>query len=94
VQHSGHPESYSVKPINEPADNRNFSALGTQAALSEHGAKWLLKYIHAVLDHVEDVNLNTPVMFQGSFKPETYWSPHFEKSGLVFDLHHYLLAVR
>ncbi|KAJ5684730.1 uncharacterized protein N7477_001075 [Penicillium maclennaniae] len=29
-------------------------------------------------------------MFQGSFKPETYWSPHFEKtSNLVFDLHHY-----
>ncbi|KAJ6131100.1 hypothetical protein N7523_001560 [Penicillium sp. IBT 18751x] len=90
VQTSGHPESYSIEPINEPADNHDFADFGTPAALSEHGAKWLLKYIHAVLDHVERVNPNIPVMFQGSFKPETYWSPHFEKSSnLVFDLHHY-----
>lgn len=90
VQHSGHPESYSIEPINEPADNRNFSAFGTPAALSERGAAWLLKYIHAVLDHVEKVNPRIPVMFQGSFKPETYWSGHFDaRANLVFDLHHY-----
>lgn len=89
VQNSGHPESYSIEPINEPVDNHNFEYFGTPAALSDHRAK-LLKYLHAVLERVERVNPNIPVMIQGSFKPETYWSPHFAKGkNLVFDLHHY-----
>jgi hypothetical protein len=38
VQHSDHPDSYSVEPISEAADNRNFSSR------SEHQlpSKWLL----------------------------------------------------
>jgi hypothetical protein len=90
VQNSGHPESFSIEPINEPADNHNFEYFGTPEALSEDGAKWLLKYFHAVLEHVERVNPKIPVFIQGSFKPETYWSPHFAKGkNMVFDLHHY-----
>ncbi|KAJ5691409.1 hypothetical protein N7488_012144 [Penicillium malachiteum] len=90
VQNSGYPQSYTIEPINEPADNHNFSDFGTAAALSDHGAVWLLKYINLVIDHVEKVNPKIPVMFQGSFKTEMYWSPHFKKgTNLVFDLHHY-----
>lgn len=90
VQTSGHPNAYTIEPINEPADNHDFSDFGTPAALTEHGAKWLLKYIKEVIAHVKAVNPKIPVMFQGSFKTEMYWSPHFDKStNLVFDLHHY-----
>ncbi|KAJ5637403.1 hypothetical protein N7490_007282 [Penicillium lividum] len=90
VQHSGHPEAYSIEPINEPADNHDFADFGTAAALSEHGAVWLLKYFDAVLEHVKAVNPLIPVMIQGSFKPETFWSPRFNKDeNIVFDLHHY-----
>lgn len=90
VQKSGHPESYSIEPINEPADNHNFSDFGTAAALSDHGAVWLLKYFNQVLEHVKAVNPLIPVVIQGSFKPETFWSPRFHKDeNIVFDLHHY-----
>ncbi|KAJ5281861.1 hypothetical protein N7478_007233 [Penicillium angulare] len=90
VQESGHPESYSIEPINEPADNTDFADFGTAAALSDHGAEWLSGYIHKVIERVKKVNHRIPVMFQGSFKTEEYWSPFFEEgTNLVFDLHHY-----
>ncbi|KAK9853983.1 hypothetical protein MYU51_004613 [Penicillium brevicompactum] len=90
VASSPNPWSYTIEPINEPVDNRDFSTFGTPAALSDKGAKWLVKYIRAVLDRVEKVDDRIPVMFQGSFKPETYWSGFFEKErNLVFDAHHY-----
>ncbi|KAJ5480529.1 hypothetical protein N7530_006038 [Penicillium desertorum] len=87
---SGHPQSYTLSPINEPVDNRDFSMFGTPAALSEAGASWVLKYLHAVIDRTKKVNPRIPVMCQGSFKPETYWSPHFDAgANIVFDEHHY-----
>jgi hypothetical protein len=90
VASSPNPWSYTIEPINEPVDNRDFSTFGTPAALSDKGAKWLVKYIRAVLERVEKVDARIPVMFQGSFKPETYWSGFFEKErNLVFDAHHY-----
>ncbi|KAJ5895229.1 hypothetical protein N7495_006920 [Penicillium taxi] len=90
IKHSGHPEAYTIEPINEPVDNKDLSTLGTPAALSDHGAAWLLKYIHAVIARVKAADPLIPVMFQGSFHPVTYWSPHFKAgTNLVFDLHHY-----
>ncbi|KAJ5610814.1 hypothetical protein N7510_007533 [Penicillium lagena] len=90
VQTSPHPTAYTIEPINEPADNHDFSAFGTPDALSDHGADWLLRYIHAVLARAAAAAPGLPVMFQGSFKHEEYWSPHFEReANLVFDLHHY-----
>ncbi|KAJ6004178.1 hypothetical protein N7499_000248 [Penicillium canescens] len=84
------PWGYTLEPINEPVDNRDFSTFGTPAALSEKGAKWLVKYIRAVINRVERVDRRIPVMIQGSFKPERYWSGFFDGgSNIVFDAHHY-----
>ncbi|EAW20793.1 putative cellulase [Aspergillus fischeri NRRL 181] len=95
VQSSGHPESYTIAPINEPVDNRDMRFFGTPAALSENGSAWVLRYIKAVLSKVAAVNPKIPVMFQGSFRPETYWSPNFPSSTtLVFDQHNYYFAGR
>lgn len=95
IQDSGHPESFTLEPMNEPADNRDLSVFGTPAALSDSGAKWVLKYIHAVLDRVGAVNRHIPVMFQGSFKSEEYWSSNFSRSAnLVFDVHKYYFEGR
>lgn len=95
VQSSGYPQSYTIEPINEPADNPDFSTFGTPAALSESGAAWLLKYIKGVIARVEAVNPKIPVMFQGSFKGEEYWSGNFSAgTNLVFDVHNYYFAGR
>ncbi|KAG2414441.1 hypothetical protein HFD88_003632 [Aspergillus terreus] len=77
VQNSGHPESYTIAPINKPVDNENMAAFGTPAALSDDGAAWI------------------PIMFQGSFRPEVYWSPRLPSDAkLVFDIHNYYFAGR
>ncbi|KAL6234973.1 hypothetical protein BDW75DRAFT_240570 [Aspergillus navahoensis] len=95
VQNSGYPESYTIAPINEPVDNEDLSAFGTPAALSDEGAAWVLNYINAVLDKVKAINQNIPVMFQGSFRGESYWSPLFpHDTNLVFDVHNYYFAGR
>lgn len=95
IQNSGHPESYTLEPMNEPTDNRNQAVFGTSAALSDKGAAWILKYIHAVLDRVASVNSQIPVMFQGSFKNEKYWSGNFTgHENMVFDVHNYYFAGR
>ncbi|KAJ4400840.1 hypothetical protein N0V91_008347 [Didymella pomorum] len=90
IQTSGSPQSYSFAPINEPADNPDFSKFGTPAALSDAGAAWVLKYFKAVVSHVKAVNCKVPVLLQGSFKGEPFWSPHFDLSeNIAFDVHNY-----
>lgn len=92
IQHSAHPHSYTLAPINEPADNnkQNMSLFGTPAVLSDNGAAWVSKYFHAVLDHVEKVNPRIPIMLQGSFKNPDYWFSQFPTdANLVFDVHIY-----
>ncbi|PWY64330.1 glycoside hydrolase [Aspergillus eucalypticola CBS 122712] len=87
IQNSNHPESFTISPIDEPVDNTDLSAFGS--------ASWVLKYIQAVLDRVGKVNPNIPVMFQGSFRGEEYWSSKFSPSAnLVFDVHNYYFAGR
>jgi aryl-phospho-beta-D-glucosidase BglC (GH1 family) len=95
VQTSGFPQSYTIAPINEPVDNTDFSTFGTSAALSDSGASWLLQYIQGVIARVSAVNSKVPVMFQGSFKGEAYWSANFPvTTNLVFDVHNYYFAGR
>ncbi|KAI3003506.1 CAZyme family GH5 [Aspergillus niger] len=95
IQNSSNPGSYTIEPINEPVDNKDMSAFGSPAALSDEGAAWVLKYIQAVLDKVEEIRPDIPVMFQGSFRGEEYWSPNFPTSAnLVFDVHNYYFAGR
>ncbi|KAJ5085493.1 hypothetical protein N7532_010264 [Penicillium argentinense] len=95
IQASGHPESFTLEPMNEPADNRDLSVFGTPVALSDEGAAWVLKYIKAVQSRVASVNRKIPIMFQGSFKSVNYWSVNFSQSdNLVFDKHNYYFEGR
>ena len=95
IQNSGSPQSYTFEPINEPVDNPDITAFGTPAALSENGAAWTLNYIQQVISRVTAVNSKIPVMFQGSFKGEPYWSSKFPATAnLVFDIHNYYFAGR
>ncbi|WYZ41211.1 hypothetical protein EsH8_V_000106 [Colletotrichum jinshuiense] len=95
VQSSGFPQSYTIAPLNEPVDNRDFSKFGTPEALSDAGADWVAKYINGVLSRVRAVNSKIPVMIQGGFRPQALWSPYFAAdSNLVFDIHHYYFAGR
>ena len=93
IQCSGSPPSYSLSPINEPADNRNFSFFGQPAALTDNGVAWLQKYIDAVVAKTKAVNPKIPVMFQGSFKGAAFWSPRFPAgTNIAFDVHQYFFA--
>jgi len=95
VQGSGFPQSYTIEPINEPVDSRSIYDFGTPAALSDNGAAWTLTYIKGVIAKVAATNPKIPVMFQGSFKGEAFWSPSFPAStNLVFDVHNYYFAGR
>ncbi|KAI9039294.1 putative cellulase [Aspergillus affinis] len=95
VQTSEHPDGYSIAPINEPVDNKDMSAFGSPAALSDEGAAWTLSYIQSVISKVEKVNAKIPIVFQGSFRPESFWSPNFKNTtNLVFDVHNYYFAGR
>lgn len=95
VQSSGFPQSYTIEPINEPVDNADLSTFGTPAALSDTGAAWVLQYIKGVIAKVQAANPKIPVMFQGSFKGEEYWSPSLPAgTNLVFDVHNYYFAGR
>lgn len=95
VQSSGFPQSYTIEPINEPVDSPNIWDFGTPAALSTAGAAWTLAYIRGVVAKVVAANPKIPVMFQGSFKGEAFWSPSFPAStNLVFDVHNYYFAGR
>ncbi|KAL6239437.1 hypothetical protein BDW75DRAFT_227084 [Aspergillus navahoensis] len=62
MQGFGHPESYTIAPINEPVDNTDPSHYGTPLALSDAGAAWVLQYILAVI-------LRVPA---GSFRGKAY----------------------
>lgn len=96
IQQSYSPQSFTLEPLNEPADlNQDMSVFGTPAALSADGAAWVVRYMHAVLAHVAAVDPRIPVMFQGSFWPERDWSAHFSASAnLVFDVHRYYFENR
>ncbi|KAH6847212.1 glycoside hydrolase superfamily [Chaetomium sp. MPI-CAGE-AT-0009] len=100
IQTSDHPHGYTLAPINEPVDNRDPSTFGTPASLSEGGAAWVLAYFRGVLERVRRADPHIPVMLQGGFRGEEYWSPHFDSDPseqlppLVFDVHNYYFAGR
>lgn len=95
IQSSAHPESFTLQPINEPVDVQDMSLFGTPACLSDAGAEWLLSYMKQVIAKVESVNRKIPVVFQGSFKGDAYWAPHFDAdANLVFNVQNYYFAGR
>ncbi|KAF2014249.1 glycoside hydrolase family 5 protein [Aaosphaeria arxii CBS 175.79] len=95
IQSSGFPEAFTLAPINEPVDNRDLTKFGTPAALTDAGAAWVLHYFKAVLMKVQAVNPNIPLLLQGSFRHEQYWSPLFSSTdNIAFDVHNYYFAGR
>lgn len=95
IQASKSPQSFTLEPINEPVDVQDLSLFGSPYCLTDSGAAYLASYIHQVLSKVQAVNPRIPVMFQGSFKGEAYWSSNFSTgTNLVFDLHNYYFAGR
>ncbi|KAF1933424.1 glycoside hydrolase family 5 protein [Didymella exigua CBS 183.55] len=92
---SGHPESYTLAPVNEAVDSKEMQKFGTPLALSDKAADWLLKYILGVIQRTEAVNKSIPIMFQDSFKREEYWSSRLpESANIVIDTHNYFFAHR
>lgn len=95
IQNSNSPQSYTLEPINEPVDVQDLSLFGTPYCLTDSGATYLENYLHQVIAKVEAVNRDIPIMFQGSFKGEAYWSSKFSASAnLVFDVHNYYFQGR
>lgn len=95
IQSSASPQSYTLAPINEPADVEDVSLFGKPPCLSDSGAVYLGNYIKSVLKRVKAVNSQIPVMFQGSFKGESFWSGNFSSdTNLVFDVHNYYFESR
>ena len=67
----------------------------TPAALTNDGALWVLKYIHAVASTAAAANPQIPVMFQGSIHSEEYYSTQIsDDANNVFDVHNYYFAGR
>lgn len=95
IQGSDYPQGFTLAPINEPVDNEDQSAFGTPDALSDEGVSWVLDYFRGVIERVEAVNPLIPVLLQGSFKGEEFWSPYFDEgTNIAFDVHHYYFAGR
>ncbi|KAJ5802518.1 uncharacterized protein N7503_004968 [Penicillium pulvis] len=95
IQSSQFPQSFTIEPINEPVDVADLSLFGSTYCLTDSGAQWVQSYIHQVISKVQAVNSRIPVMFQGSFKGEEYWSSKFTTgTNLVFDVHNYYFAGR
>ncbi|KAJ9654271.1 hypothetical protein H2198_006671 [Neophaeococcomyces mojaviensis] len=87
IQSSGHPNHYTLEPINEPMDN--IAALFTPNALTPSGRAWVKQYFDLVIEHVAAVNPKIPVALQ-TFLTEEDWSPQFDASAnIVFDQHIY-----
>jgi hypothetical protein len=95
IQASNHPHAFTLAPLNEPVDNRDPSTFGTPASLSDAGAAWVLAYFRGVLARVRATNPRIPVMLQGGFRGEAFWSQYFEAgTPIVFDVHNYYFAGR
>ncbi|PNS13845.1 hypothetical protein CAC42_1336 [Sphaceloma murrayae] len=90
IQASKYPSHFTLEPINEPVDNRNFQFFGTPLSLSDSGVQWVLKYYKAVLERVKKVDKRIPVMLFDTFKSPEFWSAYFDKSeNIVIDTHNY-----
>jgi aryl-phospho-beta-D-glucosidase BglC (GH1 family) len=95
VNNSQFPQSFTIEPINEPVDVSDITLFGSPYCLTDDGAKWVQSYINQVIAKAKAVNSQIPIMFQGSFKGEEYWSSNFPTgANLVFDVHNYYFEGR
>ncbi|KAL2872153.1 glycoside hydrolase superfamily [Aspergillus lucknowensis] len=101
IASSSSPGSFTLEPMNEPADRNKDSDLGmavfgTPEALSEAAAAYVLDFWNAVLGRVRESGLDdlVAVMAQ-SFKLPGYWAGKFSAdANLVFDMHNYYFEGR
>jgi hypothetical protein len=99
IRGSSSPRSFTLEPMNEPADRNGdddlgMAVFGTPEALSEDAASYVLGFWQAVLARVRESGLDVPVMFQ-SFKLPDYWTGGFSHGdNVVFDMHNYYFGGR
>ncbi|KAL4969007.1 glycoside hydrolase superfamily [Aspergillus stella-maris] len=106
IASSSSPNSFTLEPMNEPADlngddNLGMSVFGTPAALSDEGAGYVMAFWKAVLSRVRslesELGLETngiPIGLQ-SFKLPSYWGKNFTSSdNVLFDMHNYYFEGR
>ncbi|KFY89849.1 hypothetical protein V500_05413 [Pseudogymnoascus sp. VKM F-4518 (FW-2643)] len=81
--------------MNEAVGSNDLRTLGTDAALSQKAADWLLKYILGTIERVAAANPNILIMLQDSFRGEAFLAPKLPLSAnLVIDTHIYYFAGR
>ncbi|KAL4809712.1 glycoside hydrolase superfamily [Aspergillus unguis] len=105
VASSSSPGSFTLEPMNEPADRNKesdlgMSVFGTPEALSDKAAAYVLEFWKAVLKKVRgfererDLGVSIPVGFQ-SFKLPSYWKGNFTSGdNVLFDMHNYYFEGR
>ncbi|KAL3480083.1 glycoside hydrolase superfamily [Aspergillus californicus] len=98
------PGSFTLEPMNEPADRNmdlpeglGMAVFGTPEALSDEGAGYVMSFWKAVVERVERRGLggDVAVMVQ-SFKLPGYWGTGNFSAGanVVFDMHNYYFEGR
>ncbi|KAL3489820.1 glycoside hydrolase superfamily [Aspergillus germanicus] len=96
---SSSPESFTLEPMNEPADRNGdddlgMAGLGSPEALSDDAASYVLSFWQAVLARVKESGLDVAVMFQ-RFKLPDYLAGGFSRGDNVFfDMHNYYFEGR
>ncbi|KAL5341730.1 glycoside hydrolase superfamily [Aspergillus crustosus] len=107
IADSSDPGSFTLEPMNEPADRNRESDLGmgkfgTPEILSERAASYVLSFWKEVVERVAGFSTGIgrpgkkgiPVMLQ-SFKLPEYWSGNFSTdANVVFDMHNYYFEGR
>lgn len=91
IQTSGHPNHYTLEPLNEPQDN--ITGLFSPNAITAAGKTWLVKYYQGVLDRVAAANSKIPVAIQ-IFPWDFGWPESFDaSSNIVYDMHQYYFPI-
>jgi hypothetical protein len=99
ISESSSPGSFTLEPMNEPADRNGdddlgMAVFGTPEALSDDAARYVLSFWQAVLGRVKESGLDVAVMFQ-SFKLPDYWVGGFSRGdNVVFDMPNYYFEGR
>ncbi|KFZ01202.1 hypothetical protein V501_10151 [Pseudogymnoascus sp. VKM F-4519 (FW-2642)] len=91
IQGTGHMSSFTISPINEPADEP--TAFASAAGMTPSGIEWLQKYFNGCLKRIAQVDKRIPMMIQDAFQGASFWSPRFAKAAnIAFDTHIYFFA--
>lgn len=92
VQLSGHPNYYTIEPINEPQNN--LSALFSPNAITDAGKTYLTQFYDGVLERITAANPKIPMGMQ-VFPWDLYsWADNFDNSSnIVYDMHHYYFVI-